>query len=209
MGRDLRSLLKGGHRTAIYTINGRARIPARFAIDFVKLPEEGFLVRKPTVPPDDWNGLGSEVLAVADGTIAAAMDDTPDSTPQPVSLENASGNYVVIDIGGGRFVFYEHLQSGSVMVQTGQRVRRGQVIARLGSSGSTSIGPHLHLHLADSASLLAAEGLPFVFGQFVHLGEFVSIDALVSGQKWVVGSRERPTMRQRPAPNAVLRFADR
>jgi hypothetical protein len=31
-------LLKGGHRTAIYTVDGRARIPGRFAIDFVAVP---------------------------------------------------------------------------------------------------------------------------------------------------------------------------
>ena len=35
---------------------------------------------------------------------------------------------------------------------TGQRVRRGDVIAKLGSSGSTSIGPHLHFHVADANS---------------------------------------------------------
>ena len=31
-------LLKGGHRTAIYAVDGRARIPGRFAIDWVRLP---------------------------------------------------------------------------------------------------------------------------------------------------------------------------
>ena len=33
-------LMLGGHRTSIYTLNGRARIPARFAIDWVKLADD-------------------------------------------------------------------------------------------------------------------------------------------------------------------------
>ena len=90
------------------------------------------------------------MLAVADGTIVAAVDDTSDRTPQPVPPESASGNYVALDVGGGRFAFYEHLQQGSIVVKPGQRVSRGDVIAKLGSSGSTSIGPHLHFHVADA-----------------------------------------------------------
>jgi murein DD-endopeptidase MepM/ murein hydrolase activator NlpD len=192
-------LLKGGHRTAIYTVDGRARIPGRFAIDFIALP------------PANRNGFGSDVLAVADGTVVAALDDTPDDTPKPVPLEIASGNYVAIDLGDGRFAFYEHLQRGSVSVKTGERVSRGQVIARLGSSGSTSIGPHLHFHVADAKSLLAAEGVPFVFRQFAHLGGFASIDALVNGakgEKPSLTADERRIELERPAPNSVVRFPD-
>ena len=103
---------------------------------------------------DHWNGFGSDVLAVADGVVVAALDDTLDEAAQPVAPENASGNYVAIDIGSGQFAFYEHIQRGSVAVKAQQRVRRGQVIARLGSSGSTSIGPHLHFHVAAANSLL-------------------------------------------------------
>jgi murein DD-endopeptidase MepM/ murein hydrolase activator NlpD len=202
-------LLKGGHRTAIYAVEGRARIPGRFAIDFITLPHPGSSLRAPAVPPDDRNGFGSDVLAVADGTVAAALDDTPDDTPRPIAPESASGNYVALDIGGGRFAFYEHLQRGSLAVKAGQRVRRGEVIARLGSSGSTSIGPHLHFHVADRNSLLAAEGLPFVFREFTQLGGFASIDALVDGQPWSAAPSERQATLERPAPNAVLRFPER
>jgi murein DD-endopeptidase len=199
-------LLRGGHRTAIYTVDGRARIPGRFAIDFIALPPGGALVRNPAVGPDHSNGFGSDVLAVADGTVAAALDETPDETASPVAPEIASGNYVAIDIGGGRFAFYEHLQRGSVAVKSGQRVRRGQVLAKLGSSGSTSIGPHLHFHVADRNSLLGAEGLPFVFREFAHLGAYASIDALIKGETPQTVP-ERRSVLERPAANALVRFA--
>jgi murein DD-endopeptidase MepM/ murein hydrolase activator NlpD len=113
---------------------------------------------------------------------------------------------VALDLGAGRFAFYEHLQRGSVRVKQGQKVRRGDVLARLGSSGSSSIGPHLHFHVADANHTLAAEGLPFVFRNFTVLGEFSSIDALLAGDKWIPGQLARPAVQTRPTPNAVVSF---
>jgi hypothetical protein len=199
-------LLKGGHRTAIYTVDGRGRIPGRFAIDFIALPPSGALERDPAARPPTGNGFGADVLAVADGTVVAAMDDTADHLPQPVAPEIASGNHVVIDIGGGRFAVYEHLQRGSVAVKDGQRVTRGRVIARLGASGSTSIGPHLHFHIADANSVLGAEGLPFVFQHFTVLGGFASIAALVNGEKWQPAQAAPSLRTARPTPNSVIAF---
>lgn len=197
-------LLKGGHRTAIYTIDGRARIPGRFAIDFVALPQSGALP-----PPSERaaaNGFGADVLAVADGAIVAAVDDTPDGAEQPVPAERASGNYVALDLGSGRVAFYEHLQQDSIVVKPGQRVTSGQVIAKLGSSGSTSIGPHLHFHVADANSLVGAEGLPFVFNRFTVMGQFASISALQGGEAWQPAGVARPITNTRPAPNTVINF---
>jgi hypothetical protein len=196
-------LLKGGHRTAIYTLEGRARIPGRYAIDFISLPQSGAL---PAVRAADANGFGAEVLAVADGTVTIAVDGVTDATPPPVSLEQAAGNHVAIDLGGGRFAFYEHLQLGSVAVKAGARVTRGQVIARLGSSGSSSIGPHLHFHVSDAGATLTAEGMPFVFRQFTDIGRFASITALLSGEKWLPGGVATIRQRERPEPMTVVHF---
>jgi len=196
-------LLKGGHRTAIYTLDGRARIPGRFAIDFIALPHSGAL---PAVRAPDSNGFGADVLAVADGTITIAVDGVTDATPPPIALEQASGNHIAIDIGGGRFAIYEHLQMGSVGVKVGQRVTRGQVIARLGSSGSSSIGPHLHFHVADASSTLAAEGAPFVFRQFAEVGRFASLAALTSGEQWLPAASAATRRQERPNPVAVIHY---
>ena len=196
-------LLKGGHRTAVYTIAGRARIPGRFAIDFIAHPDSGVLPAKRAA---DANGFGAEVLAVADGTIAIAVDGVVDATPPPITLELAPGNHIAIDIGGGRFAFYEHLQMGSVRVKVGDRVVRGQVIARLGSSGSSSIGPHLHFHVADAASTLAAEGAPFLFNQFADVGKFASLNGLLSGERWLPAGSARTHRNDRPDPVSVIHF---
>jgi murein DD-endopeptidase len=174
------------------------------AIDFIRMPPAGTYARTPGA--SDWNGRGAEVFAVADGTIAAAVDGEPDDAPKPVPAEKGSGNYVTIDIGDGRFVFYEHLQRDSVRVKPGQRVTRGDVIAKLGSSGSSSIGPHLHFHVADTNSVLGAEGMPFVFRHYTDFGRFASIDALMAGEPWKPFGSATAFINARPAPNSVISF---
>jgi murein DD-endopeptidase len=197
-------LLVGGHRTAVYTVEGRARIPGRFAIDWIRYPEG------PEAADSLRNGYGTDVLAVADALVVDASDGLPDSfgASGPMPPENAAGNYVTLDIGGGRFAFYEHLQQGSVTVRKSQRVTRGDVIGRLGGSGSTSIGPHLHFHVADRNSHLGAEGLPFVFRSFEKLGAFRSIGDAAKTPRAAYDATPVPSTRtlERPEPNAVVRF---
>jgi hypothetical protein len=179
----------GGHRTSLYTLDGHARIPARFAIDWVKLAEDATRARGDTSTLANWHGYGAEVLAVADGTVVEALDDIAESptlsaSEGPLALENVSGNYVALDLGGGRYAFYEHLKPGSITVRRGARVRSGQVIGLLGNSGGSSSGPHLHFHVADSGNELAAEGLPYVFRNFDVVGAYDRIDTFETGQRW-------------------------
>lgn len=207
-------LMVGGHRTTIYTIDGRARIPARFAIDWVRLSASGVYQggTKPSAP--NWNGYGEEVLAVGDGVVVTALDDMPDNHELPDtpttrhSLENASGNHVVLDLGRGRFVFYEHLKRGSIVVKAGDRVKNCQVLGRLGNSGSSSIGPHLHMHVSDANSTLGAEGLPYVFNGFRQIGAFRSIDAFIMGEKWQPPASGQLSERklEMPVANSVIEF---
>lgn len=203
-------LLMGGHRTTLIAVDGTARIPARFAIDFIRAPHDVRVAAVNQAP--DWNGAGAAVLAVADARVVRARDGMPDvpqgqMTPErPVSLGDGSGNHVVLDLGGGHFAVYEHLQQGSVGVTAGQAVTRGQAIARLGASGSTSIGPHLHFHVADAGDTLAAEGVPFVLRRFDALGAFPSLDAMLRGEPWTAVGPGSARRGQHPGPVAVVAF---
>ena len=66
-----------------------------------------------------------------------------------LTLKDAGGNHVIVDIGGGRYAFYAYLKPGSVEVKEGDHVGSGQVLARLGNSGNTTF-PHLHFHVMDA-----------------------------------------------------------
>jgi murein DD-endopeptidase len=207
-------MMAGGHRRTIYAVNGRASIPARFAIDFVRLENDGTCARGDKSRIANWHGYGAEVLAVTDAVVAEANDDiAEDPCPScgsrtPTPLENVSGNFVSLDLGGGRYAFYEHLKHGSVRVKAGDRVKSGQVIGLLGNSGGSSSGPHLHFHVGDAQSELAGEGVPYVFRGFEVVGAFDMIGAFASGERWKPAPPGAGGMRkgELPAANTVVLF---
>ena len=61
----------------------------------------------------------------------------------------------------------EHPFPGFILVKAGDRVKRGQVIARIGDSGS-SFEPHLHFEITTSNSSLRGEGLPYAFDGYTE-----------------------------------------
>jgi len=127
----------------------------------------------------DFPTFGRPLLAVADGVVVHASDHRRDhlsrnSYPALAYLfaEGAVrglggagpvvGNHVVLDLGGGVYALYAHLQRGSLRVREGDRVRTGQELALCGDSGNSS-EPHLHFHLMDRADPNLAQGVPFTW----------------------------------------------
>ncbi len=170
----LGSCCDGPHRRTILSIDGRRYVPQRFATDFNKLDA----LNRPGVGdpllPASFPTFGEPVLAVADATVVDAIDRYPDLrvgvAPEQLSPQSEGGNRIVLDLGDGRFAAYAHLQAGSVKVRPGDRVARGQPLAKAGSSG-TNGGPHVHFQVMDTPSLLFADGLPYVFDAFVLTGQ--------------------------------------
>lgn len=201
-----------GHRRVLFALDGQVRIPARFAIDWIRLDAHGRHARGDEHRAANWFGYGEEVLAVADATVAAVRDGYPESR----TLENprhplgeGSGNFVSLALGDGRYAHYEHLESGSVQVRPGERVHRGQAIARLGFSGD-STGPHLHFHVSDGAAPLAGEGLPFRIDDYALLGNYPDLGDFAVGKPWqaLPAAAVRGRHDDMPAPGMVVDFPD-
>ena len=72
---------------------------------------------------------GADIVAADGGTVLVA------------TYSSSGGNYVIIDHGGGLCTVYMH--ASSLTVSAGQTVSKGQVIAKVGSTG-ISTGKHLH-----------------------------------------------------------------
>jgi murein DD-endopeptidase MepM/ murein hydrolase activator NlpD len=160
------------HRRGIIVIDGQAVIDRRYAIDWVQV-KDGVTLSGDSPDARSYYAHGEDVLAVADGSIVSATDGIPDNAPRregftpavPITLDTLAGNTITLDVGGGQFAYYMHMQPGSVRVKPGDRVRRGQVIGRVGNSGD-SREPHLHFELTNSAKLLAGEGLPYLIDRY-------------------------------------------
>lgn len=170
----LGSCCDGPHRRALYPIDGQWYLAQRFAIDFNQLDAQNRPGVGDPVLPTSFPTFGQPVLAVADATVVDAVDRFRDlnvgEPREDVTPENAGGNRLVLDLGEGRFAIYAHLQAGSVVPQPGDQVTRGQHIANVGSSG-TSGGPHLHFQVTDRPSVVAGDGVPYVFDAFILTGQ--------------------------------------
>ena len=76
---------------------------------------------------------GTPIIAPADGLVVFA------------GREGGFGNMVILDHGYGITTRYGH--SSSIDAKLGQKIKRGDVIARIGSTGR-STGPHVHYEVA-------------------------------------------------------------
>ena len=93
-------------------------------------------------------------------------DRVPGRLPDGLPIDEADGNFVILDIGGGAYALYAHMQPGSVRVSAGDRVRRGDQIGKVGNSGNSQ-APHLHFQVMDAPAGLASNGIPYVFDAFL------------------------------------------
>jgi Peptidase family M23 len=165
------------HRRAVLPVNGARHLAQRYAIDWIQLTADGRLASGDPKRNESYPQFGQEALAVAPATVVHVQDDLPEGTPGSfppgVTAMTADGNAVVLDLGGGRYALYAHLQPGSIRVRVGDRVERGQVLGLVGNTGNSD-APHLHFHVMDGPSPLASNGVPYVIDAFELTGRAVS-----------------------------------
>ena len=168
------------HRRSAQVFEGTPRIAQRYAIDWVRLGDNGQTYQGDRRKNRSYYSYGAEVLAVANGVVVEVKDGIPENTPPAdskdgtppavslaveITMETVAGNHVNLDLGGGVYAMYAHLQPGSIRVKLGDKVTPGQVIGLLGNSGHAG-EPHLHFQLMDRNSPLNSEGLPYYFPGF-------------------------------------------
>jgi murein DD-endopeptidase MepM/ murein hydrolase activator NlpD len=106
----------------------------------------------------DYGGEGSRFGADRPGHVHQGQDLTaPEGTPviapragvvRTVEYQAGGAGYYVVVEGDGedRSYVFMHLREGSTLVAEGERVRTGQRLGDVGSTGSSS-GPHLHFEI--------------------------------------------------------------
>lgn len=111
----------------------------RTPIDFARISSHFSLARMHPV---------LHTLRAHKGTDYAARHGTPikatgDGSVKLAGRKGGYGNVVIIDHGRGYQSLYAHMQKFGSGIRNGSRVRQGQIIGYVGSSGLAS-GPHLH-----------------------------------------------------------------
>jgi hypothetical protein len=105
------------HTSSVLQYEGRLKTPQRFAIDFVRVFRDEKMFHGAAADLHSYRGYGAEVLAVAENP-GQATDNAV-----PLALDTFGGNRVILDLGGGVFAAYAHLQPGSIRVKAGERVK--------------------------------------------------------------------------------------
>ncbi len=105
---------------------------------------------------------GSPIFAVADGIVSFA------------GVHGGHGNYVRMEHGGGVGTGYGHMSRFAVA--PGMRVRAGQVIGYVGSTG-LSTGPHLHYEVFRDGRAVDPGSLHFTIRAGVDAHEFAGFKA--------------------------------
>ena len=132
---------------------------AAYALDLVQVDADGRAYVRGGKRTRDWIGFGADLLATADGVVVRAVDRYPDN---PVLGKATQANTVIVKHAQSEFSEYVHLQHGSLRVHVGDRVRRGQVLARCGNSGAET--PHLHWAMLSSVDPIRTR--PAVFSRY-------------------------------------------
>jgi murein DD-endopeptidase MepM/ murein hydrolase activator NlpD len=102
------------------------------------IPTEGYMTRGFEV---EQNHLGLDIAGKTGNLIVAAADGNVVFAGWTYN----DGYVVIVSHSSGFMSFYKHNQS--LLKTAGTFVRRGEPIATLGSSGTTSSGPHLHFEI--------------------------------------------------------------
>ena len=196
------------HRRTLMYFNGIPYLSQRFGIDWGRFGKNNMGFRNEGHRNSDYFCYGDGVYSVADGTVVDVRKGLPDNTPLadshavPITAGTAGGNYVIVDMGDHIYAYYAHLIPGSIRVKVGQKVRKGQLLGRLGNTGN-STGAHLHFHLCDSPDAIFSQGVPYVFERYIDLGTYQD-----DGGPWIPDSPPIIVDHELPFRNEVISFSN-
>ena len=91
---------------------------------------------------------GAYIVAANDGIVTTSL------------YSNSYGNMIILNHGGGISTLYAH--GSKILVQTGQEVKKGDIIMEAGSTG-WSTGPHLHFEVRLNGKYM--DPIPFITKQ--------------------------------------------
>ncbi len=141
----------------------------RYAYDFVVTDDQLKRHLNRGTALEDYFCYRLPICSVAEGEVVAVRDGVREAPFLGYGIidflaRDFRGNHITIRHAEEEYSFYAHLIPGSLQVQVGDQVSRGQVLGACGHSGHSS-EPHLHFHLQDGPDFFTAMGLPIRFSE--------------------------------------------
>ncbi|WP_373019099.1 peptidoglycan DD-metalloendopeptidase family protein, partial [Muriicola sp.] len=114
--------------------------------------------------------FGKEIIAPCAGRVVRVVNGIPDNVPGEVNPVQHAGNHIILQTDREEYIVLAHLMLDSIVVEEGQDVQQGELLALCGNSGNTT-EPHLHLSLQNTLEEEEATGAKLYFDQIYVNGE--------------------------------------
>lgn len=119
--------------------------------------------------------IGTPVYAAGDGVVSFS------------SRKGGYGNYLVIKHNGTYATAYGHLSRFGSGIHPGVKVKQGQVVAYVGTTGM-STGPHLHYEILQNGAQVNPAGVKFKTGNKLTGKEFAAFKTSISSVETTLAS---------------------
>ena len=170
-------------------------VSQRYAYDFIILDNNG----KPLVGVEkscnSYYCNGKDIIAPADGYVVKAIKKYNDSYVDGINAYcdalDIRGNYIIIKHNEIEYSLIAHLMKNSIAVNVGDKVKQGEIIAKCGNSGNSSM-PHIHFQLQSGKGFFTSATLPISFNNInaENKGNYEFMDKRVcSGNLEIIGNK--------------------
>lgn len=136
------------------------------ALDFVIVDENENTYSNLGQKTDDFYCYNKPVLAPADGYIYDAINYVEDNEINDVNVQDNWGNTIIINHLNGLYSQISHIKKDSFLVNIGDYVKKGTLLATCGNSGR-SPEPHLHFQVQHSP-VFGAKTVPLPLSYFIE-----------------------------------------
>lgn len=189
-----------GRRTSV-DIDGFRVFPQRFEMSLSRMADAEGTSSGSGAENADYAAFGESVYAMADGRVLQVVNGISDHTPGRPDSTNPDGNFVLMEVAD-EYLVYAGLQKGSVALKPGDPIKRGDLVGRIGNSGS-SAEPELRIRLITAPDPMRATGLEFGFQSFEWLGWLKGADAL---RRKFPNAEPGTRRKETPPSGSIVRF---
>lgn len=135
------------HNKAQIHKSGKSNTSMRYATDIAKINKFGFTVKSIlTKNNEDYEIFHENVYCPCDATVIELVNEIEDNIPFSGKYPYNVGNRIILKVDN-YYIVMGHLAKDSITVKVGDKVKNGELMAKIGDCGLTP-RPHLHMQVS-------------------------------------------------------------